>query len=202
MRERNFNDILLAAASIHGRIHAFLRAYYHHKSADWKDNKPFPLKSWTASELAKMPTYYIMDLNKNMAQTVVPEMPTPAEIAACRWLTDTELRVYSAEYARVGFQGGLQSYRVNTDPRFHAELRAFSDRTIDVPSCFIAGASDWGSYQMPGALEKMSTQVCTRFAGVHLIEGAGHWVQQEQPERVNELLIGFLKQVGATSGAQ
>ena len=43
-------------------IHAFLRAYYHVKSADWKQNKPFKLASFTADELAKMPTYYIMDL--------------------------------------------------------------------------------------------------------------------------------------------
>ena len=43
-------------------VHAFLRAYFHYKSADWTQNKPFLLKSWTASELAKMPSYYIMDL--------------------------------------------------------------------------------------------------------------------------------------------
>jgi pimeloyl-ACP methyl ester carboxylesterase len=36
-------------------LHAFLRAYYHYKSADWKGNKPFRLKSVTAEELAKMP---------------------------------------------------------------------------------------------------------------------------------------------------
>ena len=45
-------------------VHDFLRAYYHHKSADWKANKPFELKGWTAEELAKMPTYYIMDLGR------------------------------------------------------------------------------------------------------------------------------------------
>ena len=43
-------------------LHDFLRAYYHHKSADWNDNKPYPLESWTADELAKLPTYYVMDL--------------------------------------------------------------------------------------------------------------------------------------------
>ena len=43
-------------------VHDFLRAYYHHKSADWKDNKPYPLQSWSAGELAKLPTYYVMDL--------------------------------------------------------------------------------------------------------------------------------------------
>ncbi|MHC4582803.1 MAG: alpha/beta fold hydrolase, partial [Planctomycetota bacterium] len=63
-------------------IHAFLRAYYHFKSADWRQNKPFKLKSWSATELAKMPTYYIMDLDKEMAETVSSEMPSAAEIAA------------------------------------------------------------------------------------------------------------------------
>src|SRR5271166_1960381 len=79
-------------------IHAFLRGYFHYKSADWTGNKPFSLKSWTAGELAKMPTYYIMDLNKNMAETVASEMPSAAQIAACRWLPDSELGVYNAEY--------------------------------------------------------------------------------------------------------
>src|SRR6185295_7801671 len=64
-------------------VHAFLRAYYHHKSADWKQNLPFPLQNWSAEELARMPTYYIMDLHRGMAETVAPEMPSEAEIAAC-----------------------------------------------------------------------------------------------------------------------
>lgn len=88
-------------------IHDFLRAYYHYKNADWKQKKPFPLKSWSAAELAKMPTYYIMDLDKGMAETVSVEMPSAAEIAACKWLPEEELRVYSTEFARTGFQGGL-----------------------------------------------------------------------------------------------
>lgn len=85
-------------------IHAFLRAYYHHKSADWTRNNPYPLAAWTAEELAKLPTYYVMERSKTMAETVAPEMPSTAEIAACPWLTEEELAVYSAEYARTGFQ--------------------------------------------------------------------------------------------------
>src|SRR5271165_4925439 len=92
-------------------VHAFLRGYFHYKSADWAGNKPFPLQYWSAGELAKMPTYYIMDLNKNMAETVASEMPSDAQIAACRWLPDSELAVYSDEYQRTGFQGGLNWYR-------------------------------------------------------------------------------------------
>src|SRR5438552_11372316 len=57
-------------------VHAFLRAYFHMKSADWSRNRPFPLGGWTAEELAKMPTYYIMDIDKDMAATVAAEMPS------------------------------------------------------------------------------------------------------------------------------
>jgi pimeloyl-ACP methyl ester carboxylesterase len=174
-------------------VHAFLRGYFHYKSADRNHDKPFRLKSWTASELAKMPTYYIMDLDKNMAETVAAEMPSPAQIAGCRWLPENELAVYSAEYERTGFQGGLQWYRRGTGGIDTAELQLFSGRTIDVPSIFIAGKSDWGTYQRPGNFERMQEHVCTRMLGCHLIDGAGHWVQQEQPEQVSALLIEFLQ---------
>ena len=174
-------------------IHAFLRAYYHYKSADWKLNTPFPLKSWAADELAKMPKYYIMDWDMGMAETVAEQAPTHAEISACTWLPDDELRIYSEEFARTSFQGGLQWYRNATDPHAVAQLQAFSSRSIDVPCCFIAGKSDWGTYQSPGALDAMAASACTRFRGIHFIEGAGHWVQQEQPAAVNKLLIEFLE---------
>ena len=177
-------------------VHAFLRAYYHYKSADWKQNKPFKLASLTAEELAKMPTYYIMDLDKGMAETVASVMPTAAEIAACKWLPDNELAVYTAEYERTGFQGGLQGYR-RTGPRFIADLQTFGGRTIDVPSLFIGGKSDWGVFQSPGAFETMQNTACTQMRGAHLIDGAGHWLEQEQPEQVTKLLVQFLQDASA-----
>jgi pimeloyl-ACP methyl ester carboxylesterase len=173
-------------------LHDFLRAYYHAKSADWPDNRPFPLKGWTADELAKLPTYYVMDAAATMADTVAHEMPTPRRIAACRWLPDQELAIYAAEYARTGFQGGLNWYRCGTTAAIAAELQLFSGRTIDVPSVFIAGARDWGIHQKPGAIEAMQSKACTDFRGVHLIAHAGHWVQQEQPDQVARLLLEFL----------
>jgi pimeloyl-ACP methyl ester carboxylesterase len=174
-------------------LHAFLRGYYHCKSADWPRNQPHPLQAFTAAELAKLPTYYVMEADKTMAETVAAEMPSRAQIAACRWLPDDELAVYAAEYARTGFQGGLQWYRVGTGGRYTAELQTWSGLTIDVPSCFISGSSDWGTHQKPGDFEIMQTRACTRMTGVHLVEGAGHWVQQEQPEAVSRLLLEFLR---------
>ena len=179
-------------------VHDFLRAYFHHKSADWKQNRPHRLASWSASELAKMPTYYIMNLADDMPATVAKEMPSAAEIAACRWLPDRELAVYAAEYARNGFQGGLNWYRSRTAGAFDNELQLYSGRTIDVPSIFISGKSDWGVYQRPGAVERMQETACTQMVGCHLLDGAGHWVQQEQPEAVSSLLIEFLR--GSASG--
>jgi pimeloyl-ACP methyl ester carboxylesterase len=179
-------------------VHDFLRAYYHHKSADWKANQPYPLKSWTAGEIAKLPTYYVMDLAKDMAATVAEEMPSAEEIAANKWLPDSELAFYSTEYTRTGFQGGLQWYRCGTSGTFSPELQTWSGRTIDVRSAFISGKQDWGTYQRPGVYEAMQ-KVCTRMIGCHLVDGAGHWVQQEQANQVSWLLAQFLRGTKASA---
>ena len=171
-------------------VHAFLRAYYHHKSADWPGNQPHRLAARSAEEMAKMPTYYIMDAAEGMAETVAKHMPSAEEIAANRWLPDDELAVYAAEYERTGFQGGLNHYRSGAVGREEQEL--FAGRTLDQPTVFISGASDWGTWQSPGALERMRDQTCTDMRGVHLVLGAGHWVQQERAEETARLLVGFL----------
>jgi pimeloyl-ACP methyl ester carboxylesterase len=173
-------------------LHAFLRGYYHYKSADWLGNRPYRLAARTAAEMAKMPTYYIMDLADGMAETVAKHMPSADHIAANTWLPDDELRVYTEEYGRTGFQGGLNHYRSGGIGA--PEQQLFAGLTIDQPSIFIAGSSDWGSYQSPGNLERMQEQACTDMRGVHMVDGAGHWVQQEQPEETARLLIEFLRE--------
>src|SRR5262249_48401524 len=159
-------------------IHAFLRAYYHCKSADRKENKPFKLASFTASELLNIPSYYIMDADKGMAETVATYMPSPAEIAASKWLTDSELDVYGAEFSRTGFQGALNWYRIGAG-KYAAELGILSGRSIDVPALFVAGTAEWVPYMIPGRIERMQTGAYTQLRGTHFLEGAGHWVQQE-----------------------
>jgi pimeloyl-ACP methyl ester carboxylesterase len=183
-------------------VHDFLRAYYHMKSADWPGNRPVELQDWRADELARMPTYYVMDRDQGMADTVAAHMPTRAQVAGCEWLTQAELAVYAAEYERTGFQGGLQWYRCSTHPPCVAELQRHAGRTIDVPACFIAGASDWGVYQKPGELQRMHRSACTRLRGMHRVVGAGHWVQQEQPGATAGLLLDFLASVGQGRSAR
>ncbi len=153
-------------------LHDFLRAYFHMKSGDWPGNEPFPLAAWTADELAKMPTYYIMDIDQTMAETVAPDMPTPDHIARCQWLPDEELAVYAEEFGRTGFQGGLQWYRCAQAPSLQSELLLFAGRHIDVPAGFIAGARRLG--RLPGTAELSKAcreQLCTDFRALHLLEG-------------------------------
>jgi len=178
---------------LHSRegVHEFLRAYFHVKSGDWPGNAPFPLAERTAAELARLPTYYVMERDKGMAETVRPFMPTPAQIAACRWMPDEAMAVFAGEYGRTGFQGGLKWYRVRTGPEHSAELSLFAGKRIDIPACFIAGERDWGVHQAPGALDAMR-KLCAQMGEIQLVPGAGHWVQQEDPQAVTSLLLEFL----------
>lgn len=138
-----------------------LREPSQEQSQEPSQARPHPLSAATADELAKLPTYYVMDADQGMAETVAPAMPDAASIAACRWLPDDDLAVIVGEFARTGFQGGLQWYRSAGDPRHVAQLRLFAGRRIEVPTCFIAGDRDWGVYQTPGAFEAMRNHACT-----------------------------------------
>lgn len=183
------HDMLNAAQG----LKLFLRAYYHYKSADYAANQPYALASWSAGELAKLPTYYVMDLAQDMAQTVAPHLPDAANIERNSWLSEFELSVYVRSFERSGFQGGLNWYRCGANGMNAKDFSLFSGRTLDVPSMYIAGRSDWGTYQKPGDFEKMQTTACSRMQSCHLLDGAGHWVQQEQPQLVANLLLDFSK---------
>jgi len=171
-------------------IHDFLRAYFHVKSGDWEGNAPFPLAAMTAPELAKLPTYYVMDRKVGMAATVGPFMPSAEQIASCSWLSETDLAIYASEFARTGFQGGLNWYRCTTVPGMQTDMELFAGRKLEVPSMFIGGERDWGIHQTAGALAGMET-ACTDYRGTFLVPGAGHWVQQEAHNQVVARLLTF-----------
>lgn len=173
-------------------LHAFLRAYFHVKSADWPGNHPHPLASGSAAELATLPTYYIMDRALGMAATVAPDAPDAAQVAANTWLPDADLDLYVRAFERTGFQGALNWFRCHTGAIGRTEIELFSGRTIDVPALFVSGVADWGAYRKPGALERMRTTY-PRMIGVAFVQGAGHWVQQEQSQRFNDALLAFLR---------
>lgn len=200
-------------------LQRFLRNYFYLKSANWPGNEPHQLSAWKADTIAEMPWYYVMLKDISMpenCQLLVtgvdvrggkdvkskgPRMwfekssdPTTSE----KWLPNEELDVYVNEWHRTGFQGALNWYGVGGGPLTDLEL--FAGRKIDVPSLFISGDKDWGMYQEPGVVENMA-EVCTDFKGVKIVDGAGHWVQQERPQEVIELVLEFLKMKDVQAGS-
>ena len=127
---------------------------------------------------------------RGLAETAAEHTPSEEEVAACRWLTDAQLCTQT-NLLEPDFRAALQWYRCLIG-KYVTELETFSHGTIDVPASFISGKSDWGVCQLPGALEMMETTACTQWRGTHLVDGAGHWVQQEQPEEVSRLLLQLI----------
>ncbi|KAK4160455.1 Alpha/Beta hydrolase protein [Cladorrhinum sp. PSN259] len=182
-------------------LEAFLRGYFHLKSADWSLNSPHALEKWSAEALSQMPEYYIMKSSHTMPETVKENMADQDLTRTERWLSKEDLQVYCAEWARTGFQGALNWYRAQQPGRevglkVQGDMYLFSGRKIEVPVGFISGEKDWGNYQVPGALEGYEDERRVKrgmFRGVKMVEGAGHWVQQEQSESVVREVLGFLK---------
>jgi pimeloyl-ACP methyl ester carboxylesterase len=103
------------------------------------------------------------------------------------WITTEELDHYINEFTRTGFTGGLNWYR-NLDRNW--EIMADpAAATITVPAMFIAGADD----PVLGFMRPdRAAEVVTGPYREVIIEDAGHWLQQERPDRVNEILLDFL----------
>jgi pimeloyl-ACP methyl ester carboxylesterase len=115
----------------------------------------------------------------------VERLPEPDALPD--WITQDELDHYIAEFTRTGFTGGLNWYR-NFDRNW--ELTASPPApTITAPSLFIAGTADPVLTFTPR--DRISDLVTGPYREV-LIDGAGHWVQQERPKEINEELLGFL----------
>jgi len=179
-------------------LETYLRGYFHLKSADWKYNKPHPLKEWSAKELEQLPEYYVLRREDTFPQSVARNMNGEDYSKTERWLTPEDFAVYVAEWKRIGFQGALNWYRAQTasTPQAAKDLLLFAGRRIDVPVMFLSGKQDWGNYQQPGAFESYEDDAVVKDGcckGVTLVDGAGHWIAQEQPERVIEEVLKFLK---------
>ena len=185
---REANAELMAAPQ---GLHDFLRAYYHHKSGDWTQNTPHPLAGWTADALAELPTYYIMDHDRTMPETVALEMPHAGRhrrqhLAAGLCIACVCPGVWAHRVPRAA----CNTTASTTTGIFAGEQELFSGRTINVPSLFISGKRDWGVYQVPGALDRMRL-ACTDMRGIELVDGAGHWPQQEGWRETAGLIKGY-----------
>jgi pimeloyl-ACP methyl ester carboxylesterase len=108
-----------------------------------------------------------------------------------KWLTEADLAHFTEAYRKSGFRGGLNWYR-NLDRNW--ELTApWQDAQIHQPSLFVAGSKDAVITGLIGARRLADMErVLTDLKGKIILEGAGHWVQQERPDEVNAALIDFL----------
>ena len=118
-------------------------------------------------------------------------MASPSVLPA--WLTEADLDFYVAEFERTGLTGGLNRYR-NVD-RDWEDFGAFTHTPIRVPSLFIGGQYDGPTVWGARAIARFD-ETLPNLWGSFLIDGCGHWVQQERAEEVNRHLIDFLAAVG------
>jgi pimeloyl-ACP methyl ester carboxylesterase len=177
---------------------SFFRAFYYMKSHDFPGNQNLkPLHAvHTAKEAAEqdaiIPEYYVMRRDRSMPATMAAYMPSKDYIANCKWLTPAECDVYGQEYTLSGWTGALHNYRRAFNPDARDEMMTFVGRTIDVPAQVISGKQDWGANRGIGGPEKAGQRGFTKFKGVHMVDGGGHWVHEEQPELVSQHLLNFL----------
>ena len=114
----------------------------------------------------------------------------PVDAPLPHWITEAEFDAHAAEFERNGFTGPLNRYR-NVD-RDWEDLAAFDGATIRQPAIFIAGALDTSAAWLSDAIDRQATWL-PGLAGSHLLEGCGHWVQQERPDQVNDLILDWLQ---------
>ncbi|MFI5658569.1 alpha/beta fold hydrolase [Streptomyces sp. NPDC051684] len=107
------------------------------------------------------------------------------------WLSEEELAYYVDEFERTGFTGGLNYYR-NLDRTWEL-TEHLAGRTVDCPSLFVTGSADpVGRFMPADRLE----EVLTDLRGHIVLDGAGHWIQQERAGAVSAALLEFLAGVG------
>ncbi|CAB4581110.1 MAG: alpha/beta fold hydrolase [Actinobacteria bacterium] len=106
------------------------------------------------------------------------------------WLTEDDLEVYTSEFEHSGFRGPLNRYR-NVD-RDWEDLAAFRGARIDVPALFVGGDRDGPTVWGAPAIAAFGTTLPKLHRSI-VLEGCGHWTQQERPAEVNEALLDFLR---------
>jgi pimeloyl-ACP methyl ester carboxylesterase len=115
----------------------------------------------------------------------LPEPPMPLP-----WLNDVDVAYYASQFAASGFRGPLNRYRNHR--RDHALLTSLDDNRIHQPSLFIGGTEDLVLKMFPGDPVEAMKPHLPNLQGVHLLDGCGHWTQQERADDVNKILLEWL----------
>ena len=118
--------------------------------------------------------------------------PAQGPVQLPGWLTQSDLDFYSSQFEQSGFRGGLNWYRNIDFNWLHTGF--LMGARISQPTLFVAGERDGVLKFMGGAYEKLEENV-PRLSKKVLIPGKGHWIQQEDPQEVNRLILQFLKEL-------
>ena len=160
-----------AEAEIEADVRGWLRGFYFTISGD------APLPDPAAGTVGTIPHGAKMKDRFHQPDTL------PA------WLSEADVDVYAAEFEHSGFRGPLNRYR-NVD-RDWEDLAAWRGASIDVPSLFIGGDRDGPTLMGAPAIAAFG-QTLPRLHASIILEGCGHWTQQERPDEVNAALVQFL----------
>lgn len=144
-------------------------------------------------------TAFSRDVNESMRRMIALEGFTgPAEDMVGRplpplpdWITDDEFNTYVTAFTDTGFTGPLNWYR-NLDRNWEL-TESPPASTITVPTLFLAGSADPVLSFTPR--DKVRTAATGDYREI-LLEGAGHWLQQERAREVNAALIEFIDGLG------
>lgn len=168
-----FQAVGVAEAELEADVRTSLRKIYYSISGDAPS-----LESW---------------LQQPPKATLLEALDDPDPFPS--WLTPQDLDYFVANFEAGGFRGPLNRYR--NQERDFINLPAIGTRPITQPSCFIAGAKDIVRHFVPGHdLYENAAANCTDLRVRRIIDGAGHWVQQEAPRDVNVSLLAFLATLG------
>ena len=162
-----FQSVGRAEAEIEQNVRDWLLGFYHCASADIKDG----------------PNISLVERGKQLRDKLVLPETMP------EWLTTEDLDHYTSEFEYSGFFGPLCRYR-NVD-RDWAELKAYVGKAITVPSLFIGGSRD-GPTMWGGAAIAQFEKTLSALTKSVIIEGSGHWIQQEYATATNAELLEFL----------
>lgn len=111
-----------------------------------------------------------------------------------RWLGEAELDFYAGEFERTGVSGALNRYR-NMD-RDWEDLADFDGAPVTQPSLFVGGSLDASTTWLADAIAAYPTTL-PALVSSHILEGCGHWIQQERPEEINRILTDWLASLPA-----
>lgn len=147
-----------------------LRRFYYSWSGDLPTTFVPPVKGLDADLLTGMPE---------------PDMPLA-------WLSQRDLDYYTAQFEAAGFRGAINRYRNHRED--HAYLNALPDLKVYQPSLYIAGNRDTvlEFFKEPPTLASLHPNL-PGLKECHMLDGCGHWTQQERPQQVNQILINWLK---------